>query len=306
MTIVRRTMIPLMSVLVTWLLVSPGNTAEPSLGEHGFVDSGGVKIHYVTQGEGPLVVMVHGFPDYWYTWRAQIPTLAEHFQVVAIDQRGYNRSGQPDGLEHYTMDKLVGDVKAVIEHFGQTRATVIGHDWGGAVAWSFAMMHPQMTERLVILNLPHFNGLRRELANNPEQRKASAYARDFQSDQAASKMTAENLAFWVKDPAAKPKYIEAFNRSSFEGMLNYYKANYPREPYDQPSGELPPVQCSVLMIHGLQDTALLPGALNDTWQWVAKDLTLVTLPTAGHFVQQDAAEQVTRIMANWLELKTAP
>ena len=92
-----------------------------------------------------------------------------------------------------------------------------------------------MTERLIILNLPHFNGLRRELANNPAQQKASAYARDFQSEDAASKLTAEGLTFWVKDPAAKSEYVEAFKRSSFEGMLNYYKANYPRPPYREDS-----------------------------------------------------------------------
>ena len=270
------------------------------LGKHGFVDSDGVKIHYVTAGEGPLVVMIHGFPDYWYTWRAQMPTLAEDFHVVAIDQRGYNRSGQPEGVENYAMPKLVGDVEAVIRHFDREQAIVVGHDWGGAVAWTFAMTRPEMTDRLVILNLPHLHGLRRELANNPAQQKASAYARRFQQPGAASQLTAEGLAFWVKDEKAKVKYVEAFRRSSFEGMLNYYKANYPREPYELPNEDFPKVKCPVLMIHGLKDPALLPGALNDTWQWLEQDLTLVTLPHAGHFVQQDAAEEVTRIISTWM------
>ena len=269
------------------------------LGKHGFADSDGVKIHYVTTGEGPLLVMLHGFPDYWYTWRAQMPALAEHFQVVAIDQRGYNKSDRPTGIENYAMPKLVSDVKAVVKHFGQKQAVIVGHDWGGAVAWSFAMAHPEMTERLIILNLPHLNALRRELANNPEQRKASAYARRFQQSDAASQLTAEGLTFWVTDADARAKYVEAFKRSSFDAMLNYYKANYPREPYDE-QVDTPKVKCSVLMIHGLKDTALLPGGLNDTWQWLEKDLTLVTIPNAGHFVQQDASEFVTRQMKNWL------
>ena len=273
-------------------------TAE-DLGEHGFADSGGVKIHYVAKGEGPLLVMIHGFPDYWYTWRKQMPVLAEHFQVVAIDLRGYNKSDKPEGVTSYAMPKLVGDVKAVVEHFGKRQAVIVGHDWGGAIAWSFAMEHPEMTERLVILNLPHPNALRRELANNPEQQKASAYARRFQQPEAASQLTAEGLAFWVKDADARKKYVEAFKRSSFEAMLNYYKANYPREPYEQPVNT-PKVECSVLMIHGLKDTALLPGGLNDTWRWLEKELTLVTHPGAGHFVQQDAAEFVTEQMRNWL------
>ncbi len=277
---------------------------EPDLGTHGFAKSGDVNIHYVTKGVGPLVVMIHGFPDYWYTWRNQIPELAKCFQVVAIDQRGYNKSDQPESVENYAMPKLIADVKAVIEHFDRNHAVIVGHDWGGAVAWSFAMAHPEMTDRLVILNLPHLNGLRRELANNPAQQKASAYARYFQTPEAASTLTAEGLTFWVKDVNARPKYIEAFNRSSFEGMLNFYKANYPREPYDQPVEQTPKVKCSVLMIHGLKDKALLAGALNDTWQWLEKDLTLVTLPEADHFVQHDAAETVTKTIANWLSKDT--
>lgn len=293
-----------LTFLLFFLLISSSSKAADSgLGTHGFANSGDVKIHYVTMGEGPLVVLIHGFPDFWYTWREQMPALAKHFKVVAIDQRGYNKSGQPVGVQAYAMEKLVGDVKAVVEHFDRTQATIVGHDWGGAVAWTFAMTHPEMTERLIILNLPHFNGLRRELANNPAQREASAYARDFQTDQAASRLTAEGLSFWVQDPDAKKKYVQAFKRSSMEGMLNYYKANYPRAPYDQSGEELPPVKCSVLMIHGLKDTALLPGALNDTWEWLESDLTLVTLPDAGHFVQQDASETVTRTILSWLMLK---
>lgn len=245
--------------------------------------------------------MIHGFPDYWFTWRKQMPALAESFQVVAIDQRGYNKSDKPSGVENYRMEKLVGDVVAVIRHFERDKAIVVGHDWGGMVAWSVAMAHPELIERLVILNLPHPNGLMRELATNPEQRKNSAYARHFQKPEAAGQLTAEGLAAWVRDPAARRLYVEAFRRSSFEGMLNYYKANYPSEPYTLPESPRPPVKCPVLMFHGLKDQALLPGALNDTWRWVEKDLTLVTVPEADHFVQQDAPELVTRTMVDWLK-----
>ena len=290
-------------VLSSLLAISTTNADESALGKHGYAQSGDVKIHYVTKGEGPLLVMIHGFPDYWYTWREQIPALSEHFQVVAMDQRGYNLSGKPEGLARYQMEELVQDVEAVIKHFGKKKAIVVGHDWGGAVAWSFATAKPQMIDHLVILNLPHFNGLHRELANNPEQRRASAYAREFQKQDAASRLTAEGLTFWIKDSEAKAKYLEAFKRSSFEGMLNYYKANYPRPPYDE-TPEMPPVDCSVLMIHGLKDTALLPGALNDTWKWVKRDLTMVTLPEAGHFVQQDAGPKVTQTLLTWLRMKS--
>ncbi len=283
------------------LLLLTGPVVAEDLGESGFADSGGVKIHYVTAGKGPLVVMIHGFPDFWYTWRAQIPELAKRYQVVAIDQRGYNLSDKPEGVENYATAKLVGDVAAVIKHFGRDKATVVGHDWGGVVAWTLAMTRPELVDRLVILNLPHPRGLSRELAHNPAQQEASQYARDFQKPDAASKIKPEMLAFWVKDADARKVYVEAFGRSSVEAMLNYYKANYPREPYQEmPGGLLPQVKCPVLMIHGLGDTALLPGALNDTWKYLDAELTLVTIPGAGHFVQQDAADKVTRVMADWL------
>ena len=270
--------------------------------EHGYADSGGVKIHYAALGakDAPLIVMIHGFPDFWYTWREQMVPLSKTYRVVAIDQRGYNLSDKPKGLENYDMRLLAGDVAAVIKHHGREKAIVVGHDWGGMVAWTVAMYMPQFVEKLIILNLPHPKGLSRELANNPAQQKASQYARNFQMPDAHTKLTAEGLVFWVKDPEAKKVYIEAFKRSDFEAMLNFYKQNYPREPYQENKAELPKVQCSVLMIHGLGDTALLPGALNNTWEWLASDLTLVTVPKAGHFVQQDAAEFVTKNIRMWL------
>lgn len=268
--------------------------------EHAYADSDGVKIHYVTLGKGDPIIMIHGFPDFWYSWRDQMDALSADYQVVAIDQRGYNKSDKPKGVEKYTMDLLVGDVAAVLKDLGKEQAIICGHDWGGMVAWQFAMTHPEKTERLMILNLPHPRGLARELANNPEQQKNSAYARRFQQEGAHEDLTAEGLTFWVKDPEAKKRYVEAFERSDFEAMLNYYKANYPREPYTEPKGEYPKVNCSVLMIHGLEDTALLAPALNNTWEWLEKDLTLVTIPGADHFVQQDASDLVTRSLRMWL------
>lgn len=267
---------------------------------HGYADSSGVKIHYVSLGQGPLVVMIHGFPDFWYTWRDQMEALSDKFQCVAIDQRGYNLSDKPKGVENYDVRLLVGDVVAVIHALGKEKAIIVGHDWGGLVAWQVALNVPQVTEKLIILNLPHPRGLSRELANNPAQQKNSQYARNFQQPDAASKLTAEGLAFWVKDPEARKKYVEAFKRSDFEAMLNYYKRNYPREPYVEDKSPVVKTQMPVLMIHGLADTALLSGALNNTWDWMGQDLTLVTIPGAGHFVQQDASELVSKSMRMWL------
>lgn len=278
------------------------------------VSDNGVKIHYATIGSGPLVVMIHGFPDYWYSWRKQMDALADRFQVVAIDQRGYNLSDKPKGVENYDMRLLVGDVAAVIKSLGRDTATIVGHDWGGVVAWQFAMNLPQMTENLVILNLPHPNGLARELRNNPDQIKNSEYARNFQTKSPddptvffGRPMTAENLSGWVRDPDARKRYVEAFKKSDFEGMLNYYKRNYPRGAgNDAPTPPPPPkVKMPVLMFHGLNDTALNAEGLSGTWNWLEKDLTLVTVPGAGHFVQQDAADLVTSTMRWWLTMRSA-
>jgi pimeloyl-ACP methyl ester carboxylesterase len=271
--------------------------------EDGYADSGGVKIHYAALGDkkNPLIVMIHGFPDFWYTWRDQMAALSPDYYVVAIDQRGYNLSDKPKGVENYDVRLLAGDVIAVIKHLGREKAIIVGHDWGGVVSWTLAMYQPQFVEKLIILNLPHPRGLTRELANNPQQQKASQYARIFQQPDAHTGLTAEQLTFWVKDPEAKKKYIEAFKRSDFEAMLNYYKQNYPREPYKEDTSPLVKVKMPVLMIHGLGDVALLPGALNNTWEWLESDLTLVTIPNSSHFVQQDASDLVTRSIKMWLK-----
>ncbi len=281
--------------------------------KHGHaLSDGGVKIHYATLGTGPLVVMIHGFPDFWYTWRHSMEALSGEFQVVAIDQRGYNLSDKPKGVENYDMRLLVADVAAVIRHLGRDKATVVGHDWGGMVAWQFAMNLPQMTEYLVILNLPHPAGLLRELRSNPEQIANSEYARTFRQQSPAdpkvffgNPMTPQTLSGWVRDPAARKRYVEAFERSDFEAMLNYYKRNYPAGSGADapPVPPLPKVAVPVLMFHGLDDRALHRNGLSGTWDWLEKDLTLVTVPGAGHFVQQDAPELVTSTMKWWLAMR---
>lgn len=271
--------------------------------EHHYADASGVKLHYAALGEGPLVVMIHGFPDFWYTWREQMRALADnHYRVVAVDQRGYNLSDKPEGVERYAMRLLVDDIAAVIKAEQRPSAIVVGHDWGGSVAWNVAMRRPELVELLIICNLPHPAGISREIALNPQQKKNSEYAFNFQKADAHKLLTTERLAQWVTDPTARARYITAFGQSDFESMLNYYKANYPKPDAPPPSGTatFPKVKVPVLLFHGLEDQALLPGALNGTWEWVEKDLTIVTIPGASHFVQQDAPRMVSNTMVDWL------
>ena len=272
--------------------------------EHRYAENGDVRLHYAIAGptDAPLAVFIHGFPDFWYSWREQMAALEDRFRVAALDMRGYNLSDQPKGVENYAMPLLVSDVAAVIAAESAESAIVVGHDWGGAVAWNVAMTRPDLVRLLVILNLPHPYGLMREIVNNPDQRRNSQYAFNFQQPDAHKALNAERLTAWVRDPQARKRYVEAFAKSDFEAMLNYYKANYPQP--DAKTASLAPddanVRMPVLMFHGLDDTALLPGALNGTWNWIDADLTLVTIPGAGHFVQQDAAQLVSTTMRDWL------
>jgi epoxide hydrolase 4 len=269
--------------------------------EHLYADNDGVRIHYAAAGSGPLVVFIHGFPDFWYSWRHQLAGLRGEYRVAAMDLRGYNLSDQPPDQEDYATRHLIGDVAAVVRAEGRESAVIVGHDWGGSIAWQTAFALPQMVERLIIVNLPHPKGLSRELANNPEQQANSAYARNFQRPDSHLGLDVDRLARAASegDPAIHARYVEAFERSSLEAMMFYYRQNYPREPYTEiPS--TPIINVPVLQFHGLQDEALIHQGLNGTWEWIGQDYTLVTIPDAGHWSQHDAADLVTETMRWWL------
>ena len=281
---------------------------------HGYATSeGGVKIHYASLGSGPLVVMIHGFPDFWYSWRDQMAALADRFQVVAIDQRGYNLSDKPKGVESYECRpagrRRRGRRPSPRPRPRHHRRTRLGRRGGVALrddpsADDRAADHPQPAASQWPVT---------GTGTNAAQIKNSEYARNFQQKSPSDPtvffgkpMTPQTLSGWVVDPAARTRYVEAFERSDFEAMLNYYKRNYPRTAGADaaPLPELPKVTMPVLMFHGLNDTALNADGLSGTWNWLEKDLTLVTVPGAGHFVQQDAADLVSATMRWWLTMRT--
>lgn len=260
----------------------------------------GTKIHYMASGKGPLVVAIHGFPDFSGSWNKLTPALNDAYRFVAIDTRGYNLSDQPTGVANYAMPKLVEDVQAVIKAEGYDKATVIGHDWGAAIAWNYAFAHPETLQRLVILSVPHPANMGRQLQASPQN---SNYARNFQKEGSENNLSAEGLAGWVRDPAEKAKYVEAFKKSSFAGMMNYYRANYPSAPDPSaPAPSFPKINVPVLVIHGMKDQALLSMGHNDTWDQVSKDTTILMAPDANHFVQHDAPELVNGTIRAWLDL----
>ena len=273
--------------------------------EHHYTDNDGVQLHYVSGGEGPLVVMLHGFPDFWYTWRDQMTELKTHFRVVAMDLRGYNLSGQPTRVEDYRMSRLMEDVIAVIHACGEERATVIGHDWGGAIAWQLAIHHPEVVDQLVVCNMVHPTGSSQTSLEALRSNGNESYMDEFRKEKSNS-LPVSWLCGWVKDPDAKKAYEKAFKRSNVPGMLNYYRANTKTKAQrakwlDDPKiPELPKVQAPVLAIFGLLDKYVDKRGLNNTWEWLDSEFTLVTVPEAGHFVQQDASERVSKAMKSWL------
>ncbi len=280
--------------------------------EHGNVDNNGVGIHYATMGDGPLVVMIHGFPDYWYTWRHQMRGLADHYRVVAIDLRGYNLSDKPEGQSHYAMHLYLSDIAAVVKHFGEKDAVIVGHDWGAAITWNVAMHLPEITRLMVAMNMPHPRCMAEAWATSDAARAGTTYAKVFRESDPSDPevffgvpMTPATLSAWVTDEDAVEHYKAAFERSDFAAMLNTYKENYPDiwSNTPQPRPDLKSVAMPALVIHGLDDEAVHSDGLKGLWECVEGDLTLVTVPGAGHFVQQDAAELVTRTLRDWLDAR---
>ncbi len=297
-------MLRAMMGLLAALAISTAVQAKP---QDMYVTNNGVKIHYVVDGKGPLVVLIHGFPDYWGTWK---PLMAElnkaGYRTAAMDTRGYNLSDKPEGEAAYAMPNLIADVAAVIAAEGQKNAIIVGHDWGAAISWQVVFNRPDLVNKLVIMSVPHPVGFAREMATNVDQQKNSQYARNFQQPGFEKNLTAAGLASMVagaKDSPRKAEYVEAFKRSNLTSMMNYYRANYPRGTGEQTgiTAAAPPmIKVPVLVIHGMKDTALNAAGHAGTWNHVSEDTTILMIPNAGHFVQFDAEALVNKTVRSWL------
>ncbi len=267
-----------------------------------YAEVNGVRLHYVTQGKGPLIIFLHGFPEFWYEWKDQLPEFGKDHRAVAPDMRGYNLSEKPVGVDRYQMKDLVEDVRALAEHLGYKKFILVGHDWGGGVAWSFAIAHPEYLEKLVIVNCPHPAVLARELAGNPAQQKASQYMLLFRSPQAEQTLSANNYAALVDGvlgdglksgvftDADKQAYIQAWSQpGALTGGLNYYRAaNLGPPTSGAPEAPAPDagnmmVKVPTLVIWGEKDTALLTGNLDGMDKFVP-NLTVKRIPDGSHWV----------------------
>lgn len=289
--------------------------------EHRYAEVNGVRLHYVTAGQGPLMLFVHGFPEFWYAWRAQLAHFARDYQAVAFDMRGHNLSSKPTAVTDYAINHLVTDVAALADHLGHRRFVLVGHDWGGAVAWAFAIRHPDRLERLVIVNAPHPAIFARELRDNPAQQKASEYMLAFRSAKAEDLLSADHYAALVQavlgdglakghvTAADRDEYVKAWSQpGALTGGLNYYRAarvGPPARDGAPASGTLgveehaTVVSVPTLVIWGERDTALLTGNL-DGLERYAPNLTVHRVPDGSHWVIHEQPDLINRVIRDYL------
>ncbi len=276
---------------------------------------GGVRLHYVEAGDGPLVVLLHGFPEFWYSWHGQIQPLVDAgFHVVAPDMRGYNLSDKPRGWRSYDMQFLAGDVAGLIRHFGVERADVVGHDWGAMVAYGVATLHPESVRRLAILNVPHPARLLAGFRTFKQLRK-SWYMFFFQIPLLPEWLLRRDgyspIKLAMRTDRAKlglptvfsdemlERYVQAWSQDgALTAMLNYYRAALRQTPRAA-TARLRPIDAPTLVIWGDRDTALGSELAEPEARWV-KDVRVEHLPEATHWVQHDAPGRVNELLVEFL------
>jgi pimeloyl-ACP methyl ester carboxylesterase len=284
--------------------------------------SNGMRLHYACAGAGPLILFVHGFPEFWYAWKGQLDAFSSDHRAVALDMRGYNLSSKPADVKAYRARHLVEDLHLLIDHLGGGPCVMVAHDWGGAVAWTFAAQHPEYLRRLIMINAPHAITFARELRDNPAQQRASAYMNLFRSEKAERVLSENNYArlmrmtidTWTANGGAataedRAAYLAAWSQpGALTGGLNYYRASplHPPEPggaQDAAELQLDParfhVRAPTLVIWGERDEALLPGNLDGLEAHVS-DLSIVRVPDASHWIVHERPQLVNRLIRDAL------
>ena len=288
-------------------------TAKDEPWEQGFCDTGEVRLHYVTQGAGELVLLLHGFPEFWYSWRHQITALAIHFRVIVPDLRGYNKSDKPKGVAQYSLNRILQDIKGLIEACGDEKVILIGHDWGGGIAYTLAARYPETVERLIVLNCPHPTALLKHLRSNPKQILRSWYMLFFQIPGLPEALIRLNRRFFVRrtfqgmaihKEAFSEEDLACFERAlanpgATTSAINYYRAAFRQWA----KGELRPlemIRCPTLLIWGEKDTALGKELTYDMAQYFTGRLQVKYLPDCSHWVQQDCPARVNTMILEFL------
>jgi len=281
-----------------------------------YAEVNGVRLHYVEEGKGQVILFLHGFPEFWYAWKDLLSDFGRDHHAVALDMRGYNLSAKPEPVDAYRVPIIVEDVRALGESLKAKKFILVGHDWGGVIAWAFAAQHPEMLDKLVIINAPHPTVFARELANNPAQQKASEYFNLFTSPQAEQILSANNYAGMLQafgsvlNEEEQKQYLAAWNQpGGLTGGLNFYRASHLSSPAGAPPGEAakaPAIQplalitTPTLVIWGEKDTALLTGNLEGLDQFV-KPLTIERIPDGSHWVVHEKPALVIERIRTFLK-----
>lgn len=285
--------------------------------QHEYVHTNRLNLHYVTQGEGPLVLFLHGFPEFWYSWRYQIPEFAQDHKVVAVDLRGYNDSDKPAAQSSYAMSEFIADIKGVIEALGYQQCILVGHDWGGIIAWHFADAHPEVLKQLIILNAPH-PALFIEKFFTSQQWLRSWYTFFFQipllpefliqlGDYKALEMAFSGMA--VRKGTFTKEDINAYKaafakRGTATASLNYYR-NALQQGLTKRDWTM--LQVPTLIVWGEEDIALDKQLTYGIERYV-RDFQIRYIPNCSHWVQQEQPELVSQYIREFIaagSVKTA-
>jgi len=291
----------------------------PPVFEHRYANVNNIRLHYVQAGKGKLIMFLHGFPEFWYEWKNQLAEFGRDYLAVAPDMRGYNLSSKPAQVEQYEMKYLVGDIRALCEHLGYKTFILVGHDWGGGVAWSFAIRYPEYLEKLIIINSPHPIVFMRELRDNPAQQKASQYILVYRTQEAEGILAKDNFAVLVSSfldediregyftEEDKRAYIEAWSQpGALTGGLNYYRAAhlgpFTNESDDSLSADpaLFMVRAPTLVVWGERDRWLLTGNLDGLDRYVP-NLTIKRIPDGSHWVIHEKPALVNSYIREFIE-----
>jgi pimeloyl-ACP methyl ester carboxylesterase len=292
-------------------------TTIPGGVRHNYAEVNGIRLHYAESGTGEgLVILLHGFPEFWYSWRHQLVALSESFHVVAPDLRGYNLSDKPPRVEDYRIDKIVGDVIGLIDHFGARQAAIVGHDWGAGVAWAVAQKHPERVSKLAVLQVPLLEVWRANLTF--KQLMRSWYMFFFQIPRlpewllARQNYRAIERTFQEKvarrnsfTPEDVERYKEAARQpGALTGAVNYYRANLVdrlsrKQPADNQQRSRR-IQVPTLFIFGEQDFAIIPATVRGQQKYIDAEYREVRIRDSGHWVQNEAPEEVNAALLEFL------
>jgi pimeloyl-ACP methyl ester carboxylesterase len=289
--------------------------------KHGTLLVNGIRLHYAEQGTGSPLLFLHGFPEYWGAWRGVMNELSDRFRSVAIDTRGINLSERPRNLDGYVMDELVEDVKQTISALGYDKVTLVGHDWGGFIAWEAAMRHPQMLERLVIINTAHTGIFDRELRKGEAQAKVSKYMLALRSSRGEELVSRNDFVGFrreIIDPHLRSgsmteevaaEYSALWsNAESLTAGLNYYRANKSGPPSgdDGDPRSLPDtvVRIPTLVIWGDKDAYFTPDNV-DLMREVVPDLTVRRFAENNHWIVHQKPKEIAGLIASFVEGKLA-